>query len=75
MYSSVRCITKQAHQQLYINHMGIEKTKLVACDSIHWIGMNVDIENYIKICSECLDFQQIQPKEKIIHHEVPGKPW
>ena len=28
-------------------------------------------ENY----STCLDFQQTQPKEKIIHHEIPAKPW
>ena len=23
----------------------------------------------------CLDFQHTQPKEKIIHHDIPGKPW
>ena len=27
--------------------MGIEKTKLLACNSIYWIGMNVDIKNHI----------------------------
>ena len=29
--------------QLDINHMGIEKTWLLACKSICWINMNVDI--------------------------------
>ena len=27
-----------------------------------------------KNCSTCLDFQQIQPKENFIHHDIPGKP-
>ena len=37
--------------------------------------MNVDIANHIKQCSTCLDFKQTQMKEKVIHHEIPGKPW
>ena len=39
-------LQKGALQQLHINHMGIEKkNKLLACKSIYWIGMKVDIEN------------------------------
>ena len=55
--------------------MGIEKTKLLAWKSIYWIGMYVDIENHIKSCSSCLYFQQTQPREKIIHLDIPGKLW
>ena len=55
--------------------MNIKKTKLLACKSVCWIGKNADIENYIKICSTCLDFQQIQPKEKYNHHDIPCKKW
>ena len=75
-----RCIVvpevlqKQAPQQLYINHMGIEK-KILRHDSIYWIGMNIDVKSHIKNCSTCLDFQQTQLKEKIIHHEIPEKLW
>ena len=28
-----------------------------------------------KNCFTCLDFQQTQLKEKVIHHDIPGKPW
>ena len=38
----------QALDQLHINHMGIEKTKLPACESIYWININDDMENFIK---------------------------
>ena len=37
--------------------------------------MYSDIENNIKCCSSCLDFWWTQPKERIIHHEIQGKPW
>ena len=37
--------------------------------------MNADMENHIKDCSTCLNFQQMQLKEKLICHNIPGKPW
>ena len=57
-------LKQQVLIQLHINHMGIEKTKLLACESVYWSSINADIENYIKHCATCLEFQQTQPKEK-----------
>ena len=54
--------------------MGIGK-KLLAHELIYWINIHDDIEKQIKYCSLCLTFQQPQPKEKIIHHDIPAKPW
>ena len=53
-----RHITTQALDQLLINCMGTEKTKLLANVSIYWGNINDDIENYIKNCATCLTFQQ-----------------
>ena len=61
--------------QLHTNHMGIEKTKLLAHECVYWHSINADIAKYIKQCATCLEFQQMQPKEKIIHHDVPHRPW
>ena len=36
----------------------LKKTKLLACESIYWIGMNVDIENHIKIALDALTFSK-----------------
>ena len=33
----------QALQQLHITHMGFDKTKLLACESVYWIDMKADI--------------------------------
>ena len=55
--------------------MGIEKTKLLVCKSVYWVNINNDIENYVTNFSTCLEFQQKQPKEKTIHHDIPMRPW
>ena len=62
-------LRQQVLNQLHTNHMGIEKTKLLACKCVYWYSINADIEKYIKQCATCLEFQQTQPKEKIIHHD------
>ena len=64
----------QVLDQLHTNNMGIEKTKLLTCKSIHWVDINTDIEKHIKTVTR-LEFQQTQPKEKIIHHEIPLRLW
>ena len=68
-------LKQQTLDELHVNHMGIEKTKLLAHKSIYWVNVNNDIESYIKNCNTCLEFQQTQPKEKIVHHYIPIRPW
>ena len=60
----------QAVDQLHVNHMGIETNKLLACESVYWVNINVDIENHIKNCTTYLTIQQTQLKDKIIHHDI-----
>ena len=68
-------LKQQVLDQLHTNHMGIEKTKLLACESVYWADINADVEKQIKNCTKCLEFQEMQPKEKIIHHDIPLRPW
>ena len=68
-------LRQQVLTQLHTSHMGIEKTKLFAHDSVFWSNINTDIEGNIKHCATCLEFQQTQPKEKITHHDIPLRPW
>ena len=55
--------------------MGIEKSKLLACDSVFWSSINTVTKAYVKHCATCLEFQQTQPKEKITHHDIPLRLW
>ena len=76
-----RCIVileslqRHALEQLHVKHIGIKKTKLLGCKLIHCIGYELGSQKPHKNCSTCLDFQQMQPKEKIIQHKFPAKPW
>ena len=37
--------------------------------------MDKHIKEDINRCSTCMEFQSIQPRNKIIPHETPGKSW
>ena len=41
-------LKEQVLNQLRTNHMGIEKTKLLAHECVYWPSIDVDIEKYIK---------------------------
>ena len=60
--------------QLHINKMGIEKTRLLASKFIYSINMNTNIEDIVKNCPICLDFLATQPKVKTVSHEISGWP-
>ena len=68
-------LKQQVLDQLHSNHMGIQKTKLLTRESVYWSDINADIEKYTKSCATCLEFSQTQSKEKIIHHNIPIRPW
>ena len=42
-------LKQQALDQLHVNHMGIEKTKLLTCESAYWVNISNDIENHVKL--------------------------
>ena len=56
--------TLQQTQQPY----WYQEMRLLAYEHIYCTNINTDTKNAIKNCLTCLDFQQTQPKERIIHH-------
>ena len=55
--------------------MGIENTGLFACESVYQVNINADIENAVKQCSICLEYQNTQLQEKTTLYEVAAKLW
>ena len=51
-----------ALDHLHIKHMGIEKIKLLACESIYWVNIHDDVENFIKIEVHVLHFSRYSQK-------------
>ena len=68
----LEALQQQVLKQLHINHMGIKKTKLLACESVYWMGINVVIESHIKIVLHALTSSKHNQQ---IHHNITGKPW
>ena len=62
-------------KQLHVGHQGIEKTRLLARETIYWPGINDDISKMIKTCPLCQEFQEANTKEPMIPTEVPDGPW
>ena len=61
--------------RLHYGHLGIEKTRLRAKDSVYWININRDIETTVKSCHICQEHRPAQQHETLLPHEVPSRPW
>ena len=77
-----RCIVipislkQQVLEQLHTNHMGIEKTKLLACKSVYWSNINADIKKYIKTVLHVLSFSRSSQRKRsstMTYHSGLGK--
>lgn len=66
---------KEILEQLHRGHLGIEKSKRRARQSLFWMNMNADIERKIKLCDTCQKFQNKNQKEPMISHDVPNNVW
>lgn len=62
-------------RQLHIGHQGVEKTRRLARESVYWPGIYKDIENIVKACEVCQEYQPNQHKEPLQPHDVPLTPW
>ena len=56
-------------------HQGIEKTRRRARNSVYWAGMNRDIEEMVKRCSECQTLLPVNHKEPLRQPALPTRPW
>ena len=57
-------LRQQVLDQLHTNHMGIEKTKLLTCESVYWSSINVDIKNISKTVLPALNINRHSQKKR-----------
>ncbi|CAE1232164.1 unnamed protein product [Acanthosepion pharaonis] len=62
-------------KQLHTAHLGQEKTKFLAKDTVYWVNINRDIEQFTKSCSICQQHKPSQMQEPLMQHDIPTKPW
>ena len=60
---------------IHSSHLGMEKCKRRAKDAVFWPGMNKQIEDTVSQCPTCCAHQKNNPKEPLLSHDVPKRPW
>ena len=65
----------EMHKILHQGHLGIEKTKSQAIQSLFWPNMNADITDTILNCEAYQQYKNSQGAEPLKNHEIPDKPW
>ena len=62
-------LQQQGMGPLHMDHI------LLTRESEYWVSINNVIENVLKNWPICIGIQQLQTKDNIIPHKLPGKPW
>ena len=68
-------LRKEILQKLHKAHLGIDKCKMRAKDTVYWPGLNSQLTDMISQCSVCLEHKKAQPKEPMLLSEQPSRPW
>ena len=68
-------LRKEMKARIHEGHLGIEKCKARARETMFWPGINGEITEMVQQCSACLATRVYQQKEPLASHEVPAKPW
>ncbi|XP_057667019.1 uncharacterized protein K02A2.6-like [Diorhabda carinulata] len=61
--------------KLHEGHLGINKCRARARESIFWPNISNDINNFILNCEVCLKFRNNNPKLPLLQHNIPERPW
>ncbi|XP_060080411.1 uncharacterized protein K02A2.6-like [Ylistrum balloti] len=70
--SAMRCEMLEKNHE---SHLGVEKCRQRASDVIFWPKMSKDISDVVSRCAICQENRMSKPKEPLIPHGVPLRPW
>lgn len=62
-------------QRIHEGHLGVEKCKRRARETVFWPGLNKDIDKLISRCDTCQKYRNKQAKEPMTVTDVPTAPW
>ena len=62
--------------KIHSSHLGIEACLRRARECIYWPGMSAEMKQYISACETRRELDSMtHPKETLVPHEVPSRPW
>jgi hypothetical protein len=62
-------------EKIHEAHQGITKCQLRAKSCVFWKNLNKDIEELIRQCPICQEYQKSNPPEPLMPHEIPTRAW
>ncbi|KAF2891849.1 hypothetical protein ILUMI_14324, partial [Ignelater luminosus] len=61
--------------KLYYGHFGVNKTRNRARLCFYWPGMARDVEKMVLSCHICMTPRKNNPRDPLISHDIPNRPW
>ena len=68
-------LRRQMLIELHAAHQGLESSMRRARESIYWPHITQELRDHITRCDACSTYQDKQPKEPLVSHEVPNRAW
>ncbi|XP_008484648.1 uncharacterized protein K02A2.6-like [Diaphorina citri] len=68
-------LKKHILELVHSGHQGFTKTKLKATESVYWVNMNSDIEEYVNKCKVCDKFKHCNTRDELSSHEIVCLPF
>ena len=80
LFKGLRCripssLRPKIREHLHGAHTGIESCLRRAREIVYWPGMPAEIKDFISKCEVCASYKKEQPKEPLISHKIPSRPW
>ena len=67
--------TLEMLHRMHEAHQGITRMQARARLAVYWLGIDQDIENFVKACRHCQQRQPQHPKESLIQKPKPERPF
>ena len=61
--------------KIHSSHLGTDGCLRRARECLFWPRMSYDIKQYIQECDICRTYEISQPKETLMSHAIPSRPW
>lgn len=68
-------LRKEILARLHEGHLGVEKIKSIARNSVFWPNISVDIDRIVSECSICQSFKYNQQRENLKRDDEQVGPW
>lgn len=70
-----RSLRADIQEKIHSSHIGVEGCLRRVRETVYWPRMNFEVREYAERCDVCRSLDEKQPKETIVSHDVPERPW